>query len=72
MEIIDNIKANAEDFVSGSELMICTDGLSGYFSDKELSMLMEDTEPEALIEKLIRAANVQGGSDNITVAVIAE
>ena len=63
---------NAEDFVSGSELMICTDGLSGYFSDKELSMLMEDTEPEALIEKLIRAANVQGGSDNITVAVIAE
>ncbi len=63
---------NSEEFDSGSQLIICTDGLSGYFSDEELCSLIKDTEGSALIEKLIGAAKVQGGSDNITVAVIAD
>ena len=61
-----------EDFQAGSQLIICTDGLSGYFSDEELCSLVQDTGGEELIEKLIRAAKSKGGSDNITVAVIAD
>lgn len=61
-----------EHFPAGSELIVCTDGLCGYFSDEELCSLVRDTDAEVLIEKLIRAAKNQGGSDNITVAVITD
>ena len=61
-----------ENFPQGSRLIICTDGLSGYFSDADLCRLIDQTGEEELIETLIRAAKSQGGSDNITVAVIAD
>ncbi len=63
---------NSEEFGSGCMLMICTDGLSGYFGDDDLCRLMEENVGEKLIERLINAAKDMGGSDNITVAVIAE
>lgn len=62
---------NTEEFGSESLLMICTDGLSGYFGDDELCRLMGEKIGDGLIEKLIEAAKNEGGSDNITVAVIA-
>lgn len=63
---------NSEEFGDGSVLMICTDGLSGYFGDSELCRFMEENSGDELIAKLISAAKDKGGSDNITVAVIAE
>ena len=54
----------------GAMLLICTDGLSGYFSDSELCDLIGAEDGEELVSKLIGAAKDSGGSDNITVAVI--
>ncbi len=56
----------------GDRLMICTDGLSGYFSDEELCGMMGEKDGDALVTALIEAAKQAGGSDNITVAVIAD
>ena len=61
---------NTAGFESGCVLMICTDGLSGYFSDENILSLMKNESGDRLIEKLINAAKEMGGSDNITVAVI--
>ncbi len=61
-----------ETFEGGNKLILCTDGLSGYFSDEQLAGLVKNTDGDELIERLIRAAKSQGGSDNITVAVIAD
>lgn len=63
---------NTEDFGQGSMLMICTDGLSGYFGDGDLCRIMDENIGDKLIERLIEAAKDEGGSDNITVAVIAD
>lgn len=59
-------------FPGGSQVIICTDGLCGYFSDEELCDLVRDTNGEDMIGKLIQAAKSRGGSDNITIAVIAD
>ena len=61
---------NTADFPDGSQLMICTDGLCGYFSDEELLSLMQEVSGDELISRLINAAKNQGGRDNITVALI--
>lgn len=62
---------NVEAFTEGSLLLICTDGLSGYFSDDELCHMLESQAGEGLVASLIEAARKAGGSDNITVAVIS-
>ena len=61
---------NTEDFWPGEQLIICTDGLSGYFSDESLCKLVRSSGGNELVNKLIEAAKAHGGSDNITVAVI--
>ncbi len=61
---------NTASLEQGSSLMICTDGLSGYFSDEELLHFMQEYHGDELIGRLIEAAKSEGGSDNITVAVI--
>ncbi len=65
-----NTDYNTADFPQGSQLMICTDGLCGYFSDNELLSLMQSASGDGLISELINAAKNQGGRDNITVALI--
>ncbi len=62
---------NTAEFTGGCVLMICTDGLSGYFTDDDICGFIRSTPDEELTEKLINAAKSQGGSDNITVAVIS-
>ena len=62
---------NVQDFEQGAMLIICTDGLSGYFADGALCELIRSNSGEELVNKLIEAAKNLGGSDNITVAVIA-
>ncbi len=62
---------NCEQFRQGAELIICTDGLSGYFVDNALCELVKNCSGEELVNRLIEAAKELGGSDNITVAVIA-
>ena len=56
---------------SGDIVLICTDGLSNYFSDDELlSAVRSFKANEELAQGLVDIANDCGGSDNITVAVL--
>jgi protein phosphatase len=52
----------------GDIYMLCTDGLSGMVSDEGLAGLAaSETDLDKLCERLIAAANANGGLDNITV-----
>lgn len=54
----------------GDLFMLCSDGLTGGVSDGEiLKMSMLGKNPQALAESLVRLANEQDGSDNITCVV---
>ena len=50
-------------------LLLCSDGLHGKVSDKEISQIVKDSSEEAA-EKLIALANTRGGEDNISVVIL--
>ncbi len=53
-------------------LLMCTDGLSGMLEAEDMAGIASRYEFAMIPERLIAAANLAGGSDNITVALIAE
>lgn len=63
----DYITAN---FRKGDTLLMCTDGLTNHIDDEGLFKLMSDNEGKELVDLLIKTAKDEGGSDNITVALI--
>lgn len=52
-------------------LLICTDGLTNMVETDEIRKILLSFPPQTAAERLIHAANMAGGSDNITVALIA-
>jgi len=53
-------------------LMLCSDGLHGELSDKEIEEVFHHEENVGrIVKKLIKKANQKGGSDNITVIIAA-
>jgi len=54
----------------GDTFLLCSDGLTGYLSDIDLSVVLATLPPEEACKKMVRMANEQGGRDNITVQVI--
>ena len=55
----------------GDTFLLCSDGLTAYLSDIDLSVVLATLTPEEACKKLVKMANEQGGRDNITVSVIA-
>lgn len=53
-------------------LMLCTDGLSNYVSNDEITELMSDGKHYAFADRLVQKANSNGGGDNITVVIISK
>lgn len=53
------------------ELLLCSDGLSGYCSDEEIFDVISNNRFENITDALIELALDKGGRDNITVAVIS-
>jgi serine/threonine protein phosphatase PrpC len=51
--------------------LICSDGLSDLVDDAMLLGLLDRHQPEDSADKLVRAALAAGGSDNISLAIIA-
>jgi protein phosphatase len=64
--------AETIELVPGDRLLLCSDGLSGMLSDRQImAILSEPSAPEELCRQLIAAANESGGKDNITAVVVA-
>lgn len=57
-------------FLKNEIILLCTDGLSNYYDADSLNNIINNCSCNVLADKLIESANMQGGSDNITVAVI--
>ncbi len=61
------------DIQPGDRLLICSDGLTEEVSDEEIqSFLMKKATCEEAGTELIAAAKEAGGSDNITVVIVAQ
>ncbi len=57
--------------VSGSQILICSDGLWGLVRDEVLhEVVITASDPQAACDALIDRANAMGGSDNISVIVL--
>jgi serine/threonine protein phosphatase PrpC len=51
-------------------LILCTDGLWGQVTEKELVLAVEGASPEHTCLSLVKLAIERGGPDNITVQVL--
>ena len=56
---------------SEEKLILCTDGLTNPVSDKIIAECVSDGDCGKQAEKLVDLANKNGGTDNITVAIIS-
>lgn len=65
-EEVDTVSLEIE---GGDTLILCSDGLYGKVSNKEIAKITDDYNVSA-VQKLIDLANERGGEDNITVIVI--
>lgn len=60
-----------EKLEKGDLLLLCTDGLTNMLDDEDIRIIMSQQEDLAgKAEKLVEAANANGGKDNITVMVV--
>ena len=55
----------------GDRLLLCSDGLHGYVAERALKLALARGTPEEVTRALVDAANAAGGSDNVSVVVVA-
>lgn len=56
---------------AGDRLLLCSDGLSNMVDDDDMAeILMRFRDPQRCANQLIKRANMNGGSDNITAVVV--
>jgi len=53
----------------GDTVLLCSDGLTDMLDDAEIARLASDRAPRRTVQRLISAANRQGGLDNISVVI---
>ncbi len=53
----------------GDRVLLCSDGLTDMLENEEIARLAEDNHPKRAAQRLIAAANKQGGHDNISVVI---
>ena len=66
---IDFIEAS---FEKDDILVLATDGLTNYISDEDMANTITQNDLSKVCDLLVDAAKSEGGSDNITVALITE
>ena len=71
----DEVEADffTEELEAGNIVLMCSDGLTNMLEDKEIEAILLNPEKEELIQKgdaLIKAANENGGKDNIAVVLV--
>lgn len=58
-------------FKEGDIILLCSDGLSDYVSDEEIKrLLVETSDEQELVDRLVAAALATEGKDNITVLAV--
>lgn len=63
----DVCKIDAEHFEG---VLLCSDGLCGYVEENDIfEICLEETDTERCCERLVKRANDNGGTDNITVII---
>jgi serine/threonine protein phosphatase PrpC len=67
-----NIDLYEASFAEKDIILICTDGLTNHVDTKEIFDISMQYGFENCAEQLIKAANENGGSDNITIVVISQ
>ncbi|MFT4218709.1 MAG: protein phosphatase 2C domain-containing protein [Micropruina sp.] len=55
------------DVKAGDRYLICSDGLCGMVTDAAIEKLVGGTDPDQVVEQLIKIAYDEGGLDNITI-----
>lgn len=55
---------------NNDKILLCTDGLSGCCSDERIKEIINDSTVEDAVKSLIDYANSNGGTDNVTAALI--
>ena len=58
------------DVLPHDRLLLCSDGLHGYFEQAELATLFAETPEDQLAQRLIDLSNERGGKDNITAILV--
>jgi len=53
----------------GDIYLVCSDGLTGQVSDREIGPLLANLPPNQVVNVLVDLANLRGGPDNISVVV---
>jgi len=70
--VYESVEVDTLDFdvLKADRFLLCSDGLSGYLEEAELSRLFAETPEAELAQHFIDLANERGGKDNITAIVI--
>lgn len=71
--VVDHVQADIyeQELPEGCRVLMCTDGLSNMLADDEiLSIVKSQRDIVETVERLVQAANDNGGTDNITAIVI--
>lgn len=55
------------DIAAGDRYLLCSDGLSDMVNDDEIGEVLQEDDPDEVVEHLVQAALDKGGLDNITV-----
>ncbi|MFN2746180.1 MULTISPECIES: Stp1/IreP family PP2C-type Ser/Thr phosphatase [Bacillus] len=65
------VEAHTFEIEPGDQVLLCSDGLTNKVDDQTLQEMLEaSSSPEEKAERLVQAANDNGGEDNITVAIL--
>jgi serine/threonine protein phosphatase PrpC len=66
-----DVEVNEVPVQTGDYVLLCSDGLTRMVSERDLAKTIADyREPQRICDRLIAAANGNGGTDNITVVVV--
>ena len=66
------IDYSQEIFNEGDILLLCSDGLTNYVNDDNILKICRENDRYTLADKLVEAANSNGGGDNVTVVTVSD
>lgn len=67
-----DVDTHIQHLPAGASLLLCSDGLWGMVDDQTIQSILESaSSPQSACEKLVSAANQNGGRDNITAIVVS-